>query len=440
MNSNEIEEIASRIVNLSIAAKNEHLDEKEDALLHIAANLELLSPELQNCWGGPLNGQQGRRAIFQELIQSIKFDAIFETGTYRGLTTAWFADHFSGTIYSCEIDRRYHYQAQKNLQTHNNIKLSLEDSRSFLHRHLAAAPEEDRYFIYLDAHWHDDLPLIEEIRIILNSPCTYVIAIDDFKVPADDYQYDNYGPGKILSIELLEEFKDESIQFFFPKLPASLETGAARGVCIIAKELAVDVGKCDLLQGKSWTEWRATEADHDTLKANRVMTQDLSKLSDIIFQNQKTEIELSNTMSSVKSGILNLLESQSSLEKTVKDFFHSLDDHLETIDDRREIGRALVEERAKNLDLERQNQRLRENLEFQNQTLKEHIERQNGIPRNQSSIEPIPIFNELTRANDLAKNLAKSRTLNAISFITPRIKRRVLELSKKLEELTQKLS
>lgn len=37
--------------------------EKADTLFQKAADLELASPELQNCWGGPFNGQSGRQAL-----------------------------------------------------------------------------------------------------------------------------------------------------------------------------------------------------------------------------------------------------------------------------------------------------------------------------------------------------------------------------------------
>ena len=179
----------------------------KDALISLAAQLELASPELQWCWGGPLNGQEGRRELFRALLQAIDFDAIFETGTYRGLTTAWLADHFSGPVFSCEYQRLYFLQAQQNLRTRPQVSLMHGDSRAFL---TSALPDSGhrRCFVYLDAHWSEglplpeevgalrsrDLPLQEEIRLIAASGCQAVIAIDDFQVPGDDYQFDDYGP------------------------------------------------------------------------------------------------------------------------------------------------------------------------------------------------------------------------------------------------------
>ena len=275
---------------------------------------------------------------------------------FSGLTTAWFADHFSGPIYSCEIEKRYYYQAQSNLRAHGNIHLSLEDSRLFLRRSLAGLPEGGRYFAYLDAHWRDDLPLAEEVQILLERSTNCVIAIDDFKVPGSDYKYDDYGPGKVLSLELLEKFNDESIKFFFPRLPASAETGSARGVCIIAKGLAGEVEKCGLLEGNSWTQWRMIEAIHDVSRpvtATNAVAEDGGESSEV--RSQAT-LEISGDilsqledMNTVKSGIVEILESQNTLRRIVESCVDSLSARLESIDDRRELGRALVEQKAKNL-------------------------------------------------------------------------------------------
>lgn len=433
MNPYEIEEVASRVVKLSRDAMSENLTKKADALLRIAASLELVSPELQNCWGGPLNGQEGRSAIFRELIKIIGFDAILETGTYRGLTTAWFADHFSGPIYSCEIDKRYHYQAQINLRGRDNIHLSLEDSRQFLRRSLSALPESGRYFVYLDAHWHDDLPLAEEVQIILDSARNCIIAVDDFKVPADDYKFDDYGPGKVISLELLKEFKDESIRFYFPKLAASAESGAARGVCIIATGLATEVERSELLQGNSWAQWTDIESADDASRrlasigvvakggseSPQTQSSPTQEISEIIFSQ-------SEDMNAVKSGIASLLESQSSLYGIVEDYARSLNERLEAIDDRREMGRALVEMKAKNLELERQNYRLTEELRNLSQK----------TPSSQSIADAMT---EAIHIKNLVESLSRSRIINSISAIAPKARQTISQVAGRLDQLIRNL-
>lgn len=88
---------------------------------------------------------------------------------------------------------------------------------------------------YLDAHWQDDLPLAEELELILSSDRASVIIIDDFAVPFDpEYQYDDYGPGKVLNLEMLSHVVPKGAALFFPALPAREETGARRGCAVIS--------------------------------------------------------------------------------------------------------------------------------------------------------------------------------------------------------------
>lgn len=424
MTPNEIEHLASQLVALSREAEAANDLQKEDQLLRMAAELELGSPELQNCWGGPLNGQEGRRAIFHELIEVLGFDAILETGTYRGLTTAWFADRFNGPIHSCEVDRRYHYQAVANLRARESVYLSLEDSRHFLRRVLPSLSASGRYFAYLDAHWHDDLPLEEEVGIILESGREFVIAIDDFKVPGQDYQYDNYGIGKVISLELLRKFEDPSIRYFFPRLPASHETGAARGVCIIARGLAPALRQCKLLEDKSWGEWRAIETAHEAMR--RTLEEEVREASDRKAAAVAVEATLSTLdgLDGVKFGMRSLLQSQESLHQVVEDFMLSLGERLEAIDDRREMGRMLVEQRAKNLELERQLFRLKEELSASSAAT--------ATSRDGDCISPAKIA-EVRR---IADSLARSRAINALSVVAPNARRTVDMLVERLAHLT----
>src|SRR5690349_9850491 len=90
---------------LSALARQYELEGEQtraDELFQTAAELELASPELQACWGGPFNGQTGREAIMQNLLELLEPTAVIETGTFRGISTEWIAKHYSGPIFSCE--------------------------------------------------------------------------------------------------------------------------------------------------------------------------------------------------------------------------------------------------------------------------------------------------------------------------------------------------
>jgi tetratricopeptide (TPR) repeat protein len=232
-----------------------------------AAELDLSLPHLQVSWGGPMNGQQGRQQIFLDLINAVTPVAIIETGTYRGTTTEWIAEVFNGPIFTCEINKRFFVQSRRKLSRFPNITILNMDSREFLKRIVGQSLDRQQPLLfYLDAHWRDDLPLYGEARFILETCPMSVLVIDDFQVPFDDgYGFDDYGPGRRFSLEILGWLKDTPQRIFFPILPSSEETGAKRGAVVIASEsMCTPVSLLSSLKGESWLEWRREEAATDT--------------------------------------------------------------------------------------------------------------------------------------------------------------------------------
>jgi hypothetical protein len=165
-------------------------------LIQQAAELELLSPELQMCWGGPFNGQTGRIAIVDELLGVLTPRAIIETGTFRGISTLWLARNFDGPVWSCEAEELYLIRARHRLRDCSNVCLEHVDSRHFLKRLMPKFDSNARLLFYLDAHWGPNLSLREELQIIFATHSKAVAIVDDFRIPDDSgYGWDNYGPG-----------------------------------------------------------------------------------------------------------------------------------------------------------------------------------------------------------------------------------------------------
>ena len=194
------------------------------------------SPRKRESWGGAFNGQEFRRKIFLELVEKFDFAAIFETGTFRGTTTEFMAAHSRATVYTVEAHPRNYGFCRARFRHNDRVRLSLGDSRSFLREQLGrggfrAAP----VFCYLDAHWYEDLPLLDECRIILESATPAVIMIDDFEVRGDPgYTFDDYGPGKRLSLEYLDPLGRYEVTAFFPACHSQQETGTKRGCVVLA--------------------------------------------------------------------------------------------------------------------------------------------------------------------------------------------------------------
>ena len=193
-------------------------------------------PRRRSSWGGPFNGQERRKQIFLDVLKSLDVTAIVETGTYRGTTTAFMARSCDGPVFTVEAQARNMHYAKLNLRELRSVQFSLGDSRQFL-RDLASdgAVPKERVFFYLDAHWEEDLPLVEEIEIICSHWSEPVIMVDDFEVPGDEgYVFDDYGLGKRLCLSLLDPLFELDLVPFFPAARSDEETGLRRGCVVLA--------------------------------------------------------------------------------------------------------------------------------------------------------------------------------------------------------------
>jgi predicted O-methyltransferase YrrM len=190
----------------------------------------------------PLNGQRLREQVIRTLIRDFEPDAIVETGTCMGWSTRWFSQ--LADVYSVEVDPGFFGVASRRLRDCDNVTLICGRSTDAL-RELAREGVVKRPFAYLDAHWESDLPLGEEVELLLANWPDFIAAVDDFEVPGEEYGYDTYD--KPLSLDSFE-FPSE-VMIAFPAAPAAEETGhrrgtlyLARGDAAIAAQGAVDAG------------------------------------------------------------------------------------------------------------------------------------------------------------------------------------------------------
>jgi hypothetical protein len=201
----------------------------------------IFNPKSRHSWGGAFNGQEFRQKIFQQIISAFEFDYIVETGTFRGTTTRFMSRHFSKDIYTVESNRRSYGYSKLRFLFNSSIRVSHGDSRTFL-RNLAVTSNFPlkTIFFYLDAHWHEDLPLLEELECIFTTCPQAVVMIDDFKVPDDDgYGYDEYGSDHSLTTDYLSQLSAYPSWYFFPVMHSSLETGKKRGCIVITNSSGI---------------------------------------------------------------------------------------------------------------------------------------------------------------------------------------------------------
>jgi hypothetical protein len=202
-------------------------------------------PKLKLGFSGPMNGQSFRMRTIKQLFSQHSFDAIFETGTFRGTTSEWFSQ-FDLPVFTSELNQTNASYCRWRFMRLENVSLFRMDSRIFL-QHMAKLEGTKfvRPFIYLDAHWNEDLPLWEELKTISSYWPNSIVVVDDFSVPGDlGYRYDDYGVGKSLDIATLQSQNLPKTYTFFPTLASELETGFKRGwVCICFTEASANILK-----------------------------------------------------------------------------------------------------------------------------------------------------------------------------------------------------
>jgi hypothetical protein len=186
---------------------------------------------------GPFNGQKRRVEAVAAMFKTVPFATIIETGTYRALTTMHLRSVSTAPIATVEVNRRYFDYSRRRLRKFDGVHQFLGHSPEVLQKlRRDAAWQAQPCFFYLDAHWLNDLPLLEELHEIRQGWTDFAALIDDFRVDGDEgYQYDDYGPDKTLELALLAgvgELADLSV--FWPAASSGKETGARRGWVVVA--------------------------------------------------------------------------------------------------------------------------------------------------------------------------------------------------------------
>jgi hypothetical protein len=210
--------------------------------LEMAFSIMLDSPRFVLSETSGFNAQAHRKKIFLDIMATFSPDVIVETGTFIGDTTGYLATTTQTRIFTCEANRTFLSLAKSRLNGLPGIHYTLGDSRQFLRTlfssELSPSKLSKPVFFYLDAHWHDDLPLGDEIDIIGQNLKEFVIMVDDFEVPGDaGYGWDNYGGKKALSLGMFKDcFQRSKLVPFFPSLPAPQETGGKRGCVVLAPQ------------------------------------------------------------------------------------------------------------------------------------------------------------------------------------------------------------
>ena len=179
----------------------------------------------QAMFNKPFNDQKTRKEIVKEILESIQFDKIIETGTLLGNTTEFF-QKFSIPVISIEISEFYFLVSKIRFIDKGNVNLINSNSSDYFNK---LTPSKEKIFFYLDAHSQEHIPLMNELSKCLEFKNS-IILIDDFKVPGNkNFGFDVY-KGEELSLKNYEMLNDYDL--YFPNYSPNKDNGS-RGYVLI---------------------------------------------------------------------------------------------------------------------------------------------------------------------------------------------------------------
>lgn len=138
----------------------------------------------------PFNGDHYLQKMILAFKDQHEIKTAIECGTCLGSSALWFVDNFDKSI-TIEVNKTFYDIAKERLKNRSNVTTILADTRAVLAQQIASV--SGQYLIFLDSHWGNNNPLLEELEIIAQSGTQPVIVIHDFKNPlVPTMGYDEY--------------------------------------------------------------------------------------------------------------------------------------------------------------------------------------------------------------------------------------------------------
>lgn len=165
------------------------------------------------------------------LIDTYNVDTIIETGTYKGWSTNVLAKT-GKKIITIEINPELHNSAKDFNYDHSNIEFYLGSSQEIIDN-IIPKNSNNKYLFFLDAHWGEYWPVLDELRVIKEKGLKPVIIIHDFYVP------DKNGTAKFG----YDQYKNQPLDYAYVKLNMDeLYENDYTHYCIEESEIGAGVG------------------------------------------------------------------------------------------------------------------------------------------------------------------------------------------------------
>jgi len=197
---------------------------------------KLPEPILMQNQDGPFNCDSFMERNIIEFKKAFNIKHAIELGTCLGYSAEWFAKNFD-KVDTIEISQEYLNIALNNqLNRLANIEAHLGSSVNILPHVLCDIDKNETVLIFIDSHFGNNWPILQELRIIKEAGLKPVLVIHDFYIPEhkDVLGYDSF-QGVPLSLEFIEDALKEiydgnfSVQYNTPEMAE----GAKRGVAYV---------------------------------------------------------------------------------------------------------------------------------------------------------------------------------------------------------------
>jgi len=136
--------------------------------------------------GGPLGFDITAALQIDHLIRRYDCDALVETGCHLGDTSEYLGRAYPDLpVWTCDIDATSAAFTRRRVAPLPNVAVHTATSPDLVDQ---AARTFARPFLYLDAHWLQHWPLLDELRRVR----TGVVCIDDFDIGLPRFAFDHY--------------------------------------------------------------------------------------------------------------------------------------------------------------------------------------------------------------------------------------------------------
>lgn len=186
----------------------------------------------------PFNGDEYIQQEFLNLKKKFNITSVIETGTCLAGTTIWLAENFN-RVFTIEVNKTWLKIAINRIEAASvgdKVKAFLGKSEQVLDDIIKLYSLTDNIIMWLDAHWAEACPLLDELNAIEQNKIKPVICIHDFVVPNEPaLGYDSYG-GQPFTFEWIKPYLDKIYgeglyEYFYNTNEKS--AGAKRGIIYI---------------------------------------------------------------------------------------------------------------------------------------------------------------------------------------------------------------